>query len=512
MKKQYIELLINKSSLEISIEEQKTVINFLFEVFIQYQKETLLLSGGIIKRVKSKQSFLTMAKMILKIEFPEISIISFNPKTEKYEWNIKISEIYDTIITVNSFEMLIYKSNPFLEKQIIVKDDITSTITVITNKIHYKKVEKAGINEKEYKDIVLDYKIHFPFFDDFLKLIVDMRFAKDRKASFLHLRVQSDWGKSFLSGLLKNLEIGFEVDYHNLINKGANDISPIQVRNSFVLLIDEFNNFSQEMKKLSHSFTFAPKFGLSETVELYLKVLLSAEHSPSFSGGVDDQIINRVMVFDISDKESQTLISRSKYTEYGNAKYMRGLEYYSFLSIEKRIKEYLSMPEFECYKLADDRVRDTYQNFKMKNTEPINDKIKDVLIDKMVDILETPTDELDSRTREIRNNLIKFNDYSIFVKSPARTFENILKLETSESEFKKMRFKLVAIEHILTVISDHRKTAKKIAGKVLKGLLVEIKNRNEIEVVVKDKNGFTTDEMTLNKEGTLVAPNGEELF
>ncbi|MDY0292580.1 MAG: hypothetical protein RBR02_09635 [Desulfuromonadaceae bacterium] len=512
MKTTYIKLLINKSNLDITKEEQAQVINFLFDVFIQYQKETLFLYNGVIKRVKNKQSFLTMAKMTLSIEFPNIAVISFNPKSERYEWNIRIDEIYDTIITVNSFEMLCYKSNPFLEKQIIVKDDVTSTITVISNKIHIKQVERGSITDDEFNDIISDYKKHFPFFDEFLKLIVDMRFAKDKKASFLHLRVQSDWGKSFLSGLLKNLEIGFEVDYHNLINKGANDISPIQVRNSFVLLLDEFNNFSQEMKKLSHSFTFAPKFGLSETVDLYLKVLLSAEHSPSFSGGVDDQIVNRVMVFDIDDKVSQTLISRSKYVQYGNAKYMRALEYYAFTEIQKRINEYLSMKEFECYKLADDRVRETYKRFKMKNTENLNDKIRAIIVDKINEILEAPNDDLDIKSREIKSNLVKINEHEVFVKSPTKTFENIVKIETTENEFKKMKFKLVAIENILTVVEDHRKIVKKINGKVLKGLLIEVRDKNQIEVLVKDKQGYTLDTLMIDKKGILVAPNGQELF
>jgi len=35
---------------------------------------------------------------------------------------------------------------------------------------------------------------------------------------------------------------------------------------------------------------------MTEKVELFLKILMSAEKSPSFSGGVDDQIVNRVMV------------------------------------------------------------------------------------------------------------------------------------------------------------------------------------------------------------------------
>jgi len=199
-----------------------------------------------------------------------------------------------------------------------------------------------------------------------------MRLAKDRKASFVHLRVKSNWGKSFLSGLLQNLQIGFEIDYHNLMNKGANDISPIQVRNSFVMILDEFNNFSAEMKKLSHDFKFAPKFGMTEKVELYLKVLMSAEKSPSFSGGVDDQIVNRVMVMDISDVEAKRLTDRGVYKKHGNAKYMSALEYYSYLELTRRLSEYLSLEKFEAHRIADERVKlEIYR--RVTNSKNIND-------------------------------------------------------------------------------------------------------------------------------------------
>ena len=476
----YIKLLVDNNSL-ISSKIQTKIISFLFDTFVQYTKDTLFIYDGTIKVIKNKQSFLTIAKMILSIEFAEVELMSYDKKSKKTKWNIKIDEIYDTIISINSYSMLRYKTNLFADKQEIVKDEQTSTITVINNKVHIKEVKKSNINEYEYKEIVKDYKSHFPQFDDFLQLIVDMRFAKDRKASFLHLRVRSDWGKSFLSGLLKNIEIGFEVDYHNLMNKGANDIAPIQVRNSFVLMLDEFNNFSQEMKKLSHEFTFAPKFGMSETVELYLKVLMSAEKSASFSGGVDTQIINRVMVFDIDDTECMKLIDREIYNKHGNAKYMRALEYYVYLVLKKRIEMYLKLDEFAACKTADDRVRETYNKYKMQDIENINDKIKIIINDKIKELIALNHDEVEFKYKDIHTKLIKIDRIGnqVFVKSPLKVFEFILKNETAESEFKKMKFKLVEIVNILDVIKDHTKYPKTKFGR---GLSLNVAN-NKIEII-----------------------------
>ncbi len=320
-REKYIDLLVYQNS-PMSKSEQIEILEHLFDIFIQCNKDMLMLSDGCISVIRSRKQFETLAWMNLKINFPDFKIKSYNEESSKYRWNIKITDIFDTISVINSFSLLRYKSNLFSPKQYIIKDDAISTITVIGNKLHIRTVEDKGINQNEYSEIVEDYKKHFEYFDELLKLIVDMRFAKNRKASFLYLRVMSNWGKSFFSGLLKNLEIAFEVDYHNLMNRSANDIAPIEVRNSFIMILDEFNNFSQEMKKLSHSFAFAPKFGMREEVELYLKILMSSEKSPSFSGGVDEQIINRVMVMDIADNRAMRLTDRLVYQKYGNAKYM----------------------------------------------------------------------------------------------------------------------------------------------------------------------------------------------
>lgn len=469
----YINLLVDKSS-DLDKATQNKILKFVFETFVQYQKDTLFIYNGTIKKVKSKQAFITMLKMIVVIEFG-IEIMFYDKKAKKQKYLIKIDELFDTITTVNSYELLIYESNLFADKQTVIKDDLTGVIKVIGNKLHLKQVSELHLDEKDYELIVEDYKQHFPYFDELLNLIVDMRFAKDRKASFLHFRVKSDWGKSFLSGLLKNLEIAIEIDYHNLMNKGTNDIAPIQVRNSFVMVIDEFNNFSQEMKKLSHSFTFAPKFGMSETVELYLKILLSAEKSPSFSGGVDEQIVNRVMVFDIPDNKAVRLVDRKVYIEQGNAKYMKALEYYAFNAIKTRVDEYMSFSELEAHKKADDRVRNTYEMYKM-NAESLVDNVADVLNDAIYDIAND--DESNPILLNLKDDIFKIDEGQYigkyFVGNISKVFETILKIKTSDNEFKKMRYKLNNIEDILNVVDDRRKNRIWINGKQRRGLVIDV--------------------------------------
>ena len=490
--KAYKKLLVNKKS-SINKETQLSIIDELFECFIQYGKDMLYISDGFLGRITSRKAFEVTAYQHLTSVYKNTEIKSYDEDKNRDKWNIKIGEIYDTLTVRNNYDLLCYESDLFLPNQQIEKDHLTKTVTVKTNKLHIKKIDVPKMSKKDFSEIVKDYKNHFKYFDELLNLIIDMRLAKDRKASFVHLRVKSNWGKSFLSGLLQNLQIGFEIDYHNLMNKGANDIAPIQVRNSFVLILDEFNNFSSEMKKLSHDFKFAPKFGMTEKVELYLKILMSAEKSPSFSGGVDDQIVNRVMVMDISDNEAKKLTDREVYKKHGNAKYMSALEYYTYTVLTKRLSEYLSLEKFLAHKIADRRVGEALVKYKMNDVVNLNDETKSIINEEIRNILNMSDIELTPRHRDIKRNLIELDTGAftgkIFVKQPKRTIEAILKLSVSESDYKKMKWKLSDLESILNICSNHTKKVFRNGKDVLKGLIIEVEEKKVIEVIEEDKNG-----------------------
>ena len=489
-----IKQLILESS-DIDAEKQKDIIYFLFSIFVQHPKDLLLLEDGI-RVVKTKSSFITEAEFRIKLKFPDTKIIKYDEDKKSYKWDLDIDNIYNSITTINSCEMVRYKSNLFLNKPSIEINNMTRAVTVTTNDIHIKEPKKINISKKEREEIINDYKQHFTDFDMLLKLIIDMRFAKDKKASFLHIRVLSDWGKSFLSGLLKNLEIAVEFDYHHLMNKSTSDIHPIQIRNSFVLILDEFNNFSQEMKKISHEITLAAKYGMSETVELYLKILMSAEKSPSFTGAVDQQITNRVMVFDISDHKAVKLTDREVYKKFGNAMYMRVLEEYSFSSFKQQINKYMNMNEMEAYRVADIEVRKIYDKYKMLDMENLNESIVSILNQEIYEIVTEDLEVLNPAYKQIKQNIIKLDTGKyigkIFIKQPPKVFELILKNSAMESEFKKMKFKLPNIIEYLNMVADYRKQNYRVeVGKRYKGIILDIEDEEDkkIPLEIEDKKG-----------------------
>jgi len=483
-------LLVFKNS-PLSEDVQLKMIDSLFNVFVQYNKDMLFIDNGKIGRISSRKAFETIAEMYLNSNFEERAR-SYDEEKERYKWNLKISDIYDTITVINSFDLVSYESDLFAPQQRIIKDDVTKSITVITNKLHIKEQPRPDVPLDVFYEILEDYKQHFPYLDDLLTLIVDMRLAKDRKASFLHLRVMSNWGKSFLSGILQNLQIAFEIDYHNLMNKGANDIAPIQVRNSFVLILDEFNNFSSEMKKLSHDFRFAPKFGMTEKV-----ILMSAEKSPSFSGGVDEQIVNRVMVMDIPDKDATRLTDREVYKKYGNALYMEVIQAYAYEAMSIHLELYLNMSKFEAHRTADRAVQERLKKYKMKDIVDLNSETKATLNEVILEIIDSNSEELSPQLRAIKDKIIRIetgvNVGKIFIRQPKRTIEIILKNSVSENDFKKMKWKLSNIGDILDVINDKPMF---LFGKTVKGLLIEIKpikNHKEIIRELRDSGNLIED-------------------
>ena len=479
----YKKLLLQKNS-PISKDIQLKIIDDLFECFIQYNRDMLYIADGFVGMVGSKGAFKITAYQHLSARFDGVELQSYSKKDKKARWNLRIEEIYETLTVRNSFILLSYESDLYAKSQVVLKDPMSKTITVVTNKLRMKEVKEASMEDSEYNEIIEDFKEHFIYFDEFLKLIVDMRLAKDRKASFLHLRVKSNWGKSFLSGLLQNLHIGFEIDYHNLMNKGANDIAPIQVRNSFVLILDEFNTFSAEMKKLSHNFRFAPKFGMTESVPLYLKILMSAEKSISFSGGVDEQIVNRVMVMDINNDEAVRLTDRAIYKKYGNAQYMSALERYAYIQLKGFLDMYLSMDKFVAHRTADIAVGEALDKYRMKVVN-LNEEIKLVLNEAIGELLSNSTESMSAKNKELASRFVKLSRGTykgkILIKQPKKTIENILKNSVSEGDYKKMRYKISDFEDILNVVVLNGSIRVNGASTTTRGLIIELPKLTEEE-------------------------------
>jgi len=187
---------------------------------------------------------------------------------------------------------------------------------------------------------------------------------------------------------------------------------------------------------------------------------------------------------------------------------MNVLERYSYLKISKYIKEYLALEEFEAHKRADNRVAFYLKQYKMKDIENLNDSIKSVITDKIKEMLDSKSIDSNPKFREIQNNIIqiykgKYNG-KIFIKAPTRVFETILKNSVSESEYKKMKYKLNSIDDIIKIIADYRAKSTKIndSMKSIKGLIIDIDDEKKEDSIIRE----------LSEDGNLIIEGEKQIL
>ncbi|CAB3753061.1 CHC2 zinc finger domain-containing protein [Paraburkholderia solisilvae] len=188
--------------------------------------------------------------------------------------------------------------------------------------------------------IIDDYKQHFTRFDEFLKFLVQSRFALDRKKCYLWILADSDWGKGFLLGVLRELRLTVETsmaEIEAMLEGKPVGRSPEEFKRAFALVVDEFKVVKSELKSLQSEISLSPKNQLSSSVEVFAKIFLSAESVASLvtENGVEDQFANRMSIF----AERGTLESRPLYEEVGNPRYFESVLNYTAETLNRLVAE-----------------------------------------------------------------------------------------------------------------------------------------------------------------------------
>lgn len=210
----------------------------------------------------------------------------------------------------------------------------------------HKPFEVLGSYEQA---IVDDYKQHFTRLDDFLKFLVQSRFALDRKKCYLWILADSDWGKGFLLGVLNSLRISVSTsmkEIEAMFEGRPVGRAPEDFKRAIVLVVDEFKTVKSELKQLQSEITLSPKNQLTASVEVFAKLFLSAESVASLvtENGVDDQFANRMSIFE----ESGSLVNRHLYVEVGNPRYFASVLAYSAETMNRMVAEMQAMGREEA--------------------------------------------------------------------------------------------------------------------------------------------------------------------
>jgi hypothetical protein len=202
--------------------------------------------------------------------------------------------------------------------------------------------------------VIDDYRAHFPQIDHVLDYIVAARFALDRKKAYLWLLAQSDWGKGFLMGALKDHGLVVEMsvrEIEGIFEGKPAGRSPADFKRAMILAVDEFKAVKSELKQLQSEIYLAPKYQLTARVEIFTKLFLSAESVGSLvtENGVEDQFANRMSMI----TGAGTLNQRDLY-QADQGRYYRVVKTYIARRLNKLIADYISLGRMDAEKRADD--------------------------------------------------------------------------------------------------------------------------------------------------------------
>jgi hypothetical protein len=269
----------------------------------------------------------------------------------KYVMNAVIAQIRDN----NQYGQVSYSVNPFLKEEIVTFKNQIMHIT-------YNEVLPKVIPLIEDEKILKDYLEHFPDFHIFLDFLLAVRFGADKKRGYIWLRAISNWGKSFLvGGVLGNLGLVVEIDESALKSAYSGSASGFTAEmfiNAWVVFMDEFKSAVSELKKITHSLSFSPKFKGQITVEVFLKVCASAESVKSLvnDGAMEAQFQNRFLNWrEASGKLSKrALFLKDKYY------YLKVITSYTYEYLRKESDIYIGLGEANASIKANGIMNEVY--------------------------------------------------------------------------------------------------------------------------------------------------------
>ena len=220
------------------------------------------------------------------------------------------------------------------------------------------------------QDIIADYKEHFALLDSVLDFIVAARFARDRKRAYIWFRCDSDWGKGFFLALLsQNFNMAVEMsvkEIEGIFEGKPAGKSMVDFKRALILAVDEFKSARSELKQLQNTISLAPKHQLSQKVEVFVKIFMSAEAVPSFASadGIEDQFANRFNYLDLTG----SLADREMFKTVGRAVYFDNCQAYvaNYLNVE--IEKYVALGKAGAEKKAEAAVDSFFNEHRIGNT------------------------------------------------------------------------------------------------------------------------------------------------
>lgn len=235
-----------------------------------------------------------------------------------------------------------YSSDMFAERTLMRMDRDNVNIIYKHNPLETSRAIRSAVDPR----VIVDYKEHFPRIDLFLEFIAAARFSRDRKKAYLWIQAATDWGKGLLMGALSELGCSVNLnmaDLERMIEGGPSGQSPEAFKRKFVLNLNEVKSIKREIKEVESTLSMSPKYQMTTTVDVYAKILWSADNIPSLVGeeGVEDQLANRINVF--NEVATGSIHDRKLFNDVGAAVYFDNLVYYIRDTLNRLLDTYVAM-------------------------------------------------------------------------------------------------------------------------------------------------------------------------
>ena len=293
--------------------------------------------------------------------------------------------------------------------------------------------------------VVQDFKEHFTRFDVFLTFFVMARFVLDRKKAYLWLKADSDWGKGFLLGILKDMACSVQTsmkEVEKMLEGAPSGRSPKDFKRAFVFVIDEFKTVKSELKQLQSEISLCPKNQLACSVEVFAKLFLSAESVASLVGetGVEDQFANRMSIFE----ETGSIVTRPMYKAKGTSAYFNAIKAYTIETINAQVAEMQKLGKDSAELRAERWLDDFIKNYGL-----------DTKYQRLSASLPDLAKEIEEYWREWwEKKYLKTTNLGTFVKTPNKALEIYLEEHFDKSQIHSLRKKK---EELLKLISHDGK-------------------------------------------------------
>jgi len=433
-------------------------LNKFFEHFIFYEKDIFYIRKIDLVAVSKRDM-----QNIIKTDFKEFYVEIKKDSETKKVLGVD-TEIMFTKIKFNKFDILRLEGTIFGDELMLV-DNVSRTITIRKKNFFPNMKFERLLDKKIKKEIIEDYKKHFWLIDDFLDFVMACRFTGNRKRSYLYLNAPSDWGKSFLCGVFDNLNLMSKVEYKHFVAERPVGLSVQKIFRSLVLFLDEFTVFKKEMKGTTHKMSIEEKFKTEIEVEVYAKILMSAEYSNSFIDTVEKQIINRVLVMNV--ESNIQLTDREVYKKYGNYAYMSAVTEYVLEEIMKRYNKYYRLGIIEADKLAEKTLNALFEKYKIDEID-LESYLINFIAEKIEDLVEIKKASMIDSTNVLsyeEQQLIKYiyiKNENIYINKFAQFVDKLFELELSADKKKSASYKKTILPKLLFDVKTYTDIEKVI--------------------------------------------------